>query len=89
MTRTTLDLDPSVLQELRQRAEMEDKSMGAMASELLAGALATRPTRHLGPLRWASHELGAPRASLGDKEAMSALMDEAPRTPRRPGRGEQ
>ena len=50
MTRTTLDLDASVLQELRQRAEMEAKSMGAVASELLAGALATIPTRRLAPL---------------------------------------
>jgi hypothetical protein len=81
MARTTLDIDASVLHELRQRAEMEDKSMGAMASELLAGALATRPTRRLEPLRWTSHELGVPRASLGDKEAMGALMDRAPDQP--------
>lgn len=74
MTRTTLDLDPSILQELRQRADEEAKSMGAVASELLAGALATIPTRRLGPLGWTAKDLGLPRVDLDDKEAVSATV---------------
>lgn len=70
MTRTTLDLDASVLHELRQRAEGEAKSMGAMASELLAGALATGPTKRLSPLLWVVKDLGPPLADLEDHEAV-------------------
>jgi hypothetical protein len=69
-----LDLDASVLQQLRQRADMEAKSMGAVASELLATALATTPTRQFGPLLWTSKDLGSPRVDLEDKEALSALV---------------
>src|SRR5437879_2638424 len=39
MPRTTLDLDFSVLRELRRRGDQEGKSMGRVASELLAVAL--------------------------------------------------
>src|SRR5437868_1244045 len=36
MPRTTFDLDPSVLDQLRRRATHEGKSMGQLASEFLA-----------------------------------------------------
>jgi hypothetical protein len=39
MPRTTLDLDSSVLAQLRRRARPERKSMGELASERLAFAL--------------------------------------------------
>ncbi len=39
MARTTFDLDPSVLEQLRRRAVHEDKSMGQLASDLLAQQL--------------------------------------------------
>ncbi|MEA2605840.1 MAG: hypothetical protein QOI00_597, partial [Chloroflexota bacterium] len=38
MSRTTIDLDPAVLRELRRRGAREGKSMGQVASELLARA---------------------------------------------------
>jgi len=38
MPRTTLDLDALVLRELRRRGARERKSMGQVASEVLAGA---------------------------------------------------
>jgi len=77
MPRTTLDLDPSVLRELRRRGASEGKSMGAVASELLARALATRDAgAAVPPLRWRSGDLGAPRVDLEDKEALRALLDE-------------
>lgn len=76
MPRTTLDLDPSVLSELRQRGSREGKSMGDVASELLARALAdrdalSRPRK----LRWISKPMGAPLVDLDDKEAVHAVLD--------------
>jgi hypothetical protein len=77
MPRTTLDLDVSVLRELRRRGRRDRKSMGQVASELLARALA-EPDAHGKParLRWTSRDLGKPRIDLEDKEAVRALLDE-------------
>ena len=80
MTRTTLDLDPLVLRELRRRGAAEGKSMGAVASELLNGALASAPVDST-PLRWISKELGASRVDLEDKDALHALLDAVSQTP--------
>lgn len=74
MPRTTLDLDPSVLSELRRRGERDGKSMGRVASEVLARALADdEPERPA--LDWISEDLGAPRVDLEDKEAVRAILD--------------
>jgi plasmid stability protein len=76
MARTTFDLDPSVLAQLRQRAAREGKSMGQLASELLAQQLAfgdsSPPLREL---RWISRDLGIARVDLEDKDALHALLD--------------
>lgn len=78
MPRTTLDLDPSVLRELRRRGARERKSMGAVASELLAVVLAgTRDVSNPPPpLKWVSRNLGTPRVDLEDKEALRRALDE-------------
>lgn len=77
MTRTTLDLDRAVLRELRDRGEREGKSMGRMASELLAAQLAEPRREGEGvAFGWTSRDLGAPRVDLEDKEALHALIDE-------------
>ena len=77
MPRTTLDLDASVLRELRRRARREHKSMGRLASELLAGALA-RVDEASAPhdFTWTSADLGTPRIDLEDKEALHRVLDE-------------
>ncbi|MGI8440444.1 MAG: antitoxin [Thermoleophilaceae bacterium] len=77
MPRTTLDLDPSVLRELRRRGARERKSMGQVASELLAPVLA-EPPGHPSPTAfdWVSRDLGPPRVDLEDREAVRALLDE-------------
>lgn len=75
MTRTTLNLDPSVLEGLKARQRAEGKSLGAVASELLAQALETGAT-DLPPLRWASHVMGEPTVDLEDKAAVWAVLDE-------------
>lgn len=77
MARTTIDLDPSVLRQLRRRSREQRKSMGQIASELLAQALAQGPAaRRVAQPEWKSWNLGTPRVDLEDKEAMRAALDE-------------
>ena len=75
MTRTTIDLDAPVLEELKRIQEKEGRSLGAVASSLLADALAARkkpaPPRRF---RWNSRSM-QPRISLEDKEALWAILD--------------
>lgn len=76
MPRTTLDLDASVLVELRERAHAEHKSMGQVASERLAIALAQQPREGAPlPLSWPSRRLGKPKVDLADKEALRRALD--------------
>lgn len=78
MPRTTLDLDATVLRELRRRSRRAGKSMGRVASELLARALAERPTTETPPtLPWISRDLGTPRVDLEDDEAVRRALDGA------------
>lgn len=77
MARTTLDIDGSVLRELRRRGEQEHKSMGQLASELLAQALASQPPGDAeNAFAWTSDELGRPRVDLEDKEAVRRALDQ-------------
>lgn len=76
MTRTTLDLDSSVLRELRDRGRREGKSMGTVASELLAGALATSDeSAEAAPFTWRTADLGAALIDLEDKDALHDALD--------------
>jgi hypothetical protein len=75
MPRTTLDLDPAVLRELRTRSRAEGKSMGQVASEVMARALTGPADAASPPFRWVSHDLGEPYVDLGDKEAVRAILD--------------
>ncbi len=76
MARTTIDLDSSILGELRRRGAREHKSMGTVASELIAQALAGSGRRRStpAPLRWTSRDLGTPRVALEDKEALRSTL---------------
>jgi hypothetical protein len=76
--RTTIDLDPIVVTELKRRSKSAGKSMGQVASELLATSLseqAGRP-RNPGGLTWIAKDLGRPLVDLEDREAVRALLDE-------------
>jgi hypothetical protein len=68
MARTTLDLDAAVLRELKRRKRSTGRSIGQLASELLAGAL-REPASAKPGLRWRSARMGA-RIDLEDKEAI-------------------
>lgn len=73
--RTTLDIDAPVLKELKRRQKAEGKSLGRLASELLAHALAEqrRPKTAM-RFRWISRAMKA-RVDVADKEALHAAMD--------------
>jgi hypothetical protein len=75
--RTTLDLDPGVLRDLKRRGDRERKSMGQIASELLAKALAEDDSAAVPrSFRWKTGDLGKPRVDLEDKEAVRRVLDE-------------
>ena len=79
LPRTTLDIDSSVLGDLRKRAKAEGKSMGELASELLARSVATGgDPAEPPPIDWISRELGTPHVDLEDKEAVWAALDRDP-----------
>jgi len=76
--RTTLDIDQPILKELKRRGKVEGKSLGMLASELLAQALVT--SRHAATpsaFKWSSRPMGA-KVDLADKDALFKALDEAP-----------
>ena len=76
MARTTIDLDPAVIRELRRRGAKQGKSMGQVASELLAQAIAA-PTDFPAPdFHWISADLGEPLIDLEDPEAVRRALTE-------------
>lgn len=75
MPRTTLDLDASVLRQLRRRGARERKSMGQVASEVLASGLREESPRTAEPLYWPSTHMGKPKVDLEDKEALGRMLD--------------
>jgi hypothetical protein len=73
--RTTIDLDPGVLRDLKERARREGKSLGRVASELLATGLATAAPGEPTAFTWVARPMDA-RVDLEDKEAVRRLLDE-------------
>jgi len=71
-----LDLDDSVLRQLRKRQKREHKPLGQLASELLARALGTEEgSEPLPPLRWTAKPLGL-KVDLDDKDAVRRILDD-------------
>lgn len=75
MPRTTLDLDATVLADLRRRAAAEAKSMGQVASERLAHSLRDEAPVEAQPLNWATKDMGRFKIDLEDKDAVWRLLD--------------
>ena len=78
MSRTTVDIDSPVLEEIRQLGEQERKSMGRVISDLLAEALAARRRedgRDRPRLTWVARPMAA-RVDLDDKDALHRVLDQ-------------
>ena len=75
MARTTLDIDPNVLAELRERAGAEGKSMSKLSSELLAAGLKGAAPAVAGKFEWETSHMGVPLVDINDKAALWAALD--------------
>lgn len=64
-----MDIDASVLRELKRRQKESGKSLGALMSELLAGALESPEPAPPVELAWKSKSMGA-LIDLEDKETV-------------------
>ena len=75
--RITIDLDPAVVKELKRRSKSAGKSMGRLASELLATSLREGEGLREAQtdLEWIARDLGRPLVDLEDKEAIRAVLD--------------
>ncbi len=74
MPRTTLDIAPDVLAELRRRRREEGRTLGELTSELLSRALADEVGETASaPLRWKSQNMRA-RVDLEDKDALRRAL---------------
>lgn len=72
--RTTIDIDPTVLHELKVRARRHRRSIGQVASELLAGALDATSSPAPRRIKWISQPMDA-LIDLEDKEAMRRAVE--------------
>ncbi|MCZ7652094.1 MAG: antitoxin [Thermoanaerobaculia bacterium] len=75
MARTTLDLADPILEELERFQRREGRSLGELASELLARALAEGREGSPPPARftWTARSMGV-RIDLEDREALRAAL---------------
>jgi hypothetical protein len=78
VARTTINLDPTVLRELKARSAREQRPIGEVASDLLAAALKQSPTAAPTPaFQWRTFDMGEPMVDLYDREAMREALDGA------------
>jgi hypothetical protein len=75
MPRTTVDIDASLLRELKRRQERERKTLGQLISELLAKAIESEDTTAAPQFGWVTRDL-QPRIDLDDKDALWSALDE-------------
>lgn len=75
MPRTTLNIDASVLRELKRRQRRENKNLGQLVSELLARSLSgAESAGQVDRLEWHTAAMGA-RVDLDDEEAVRRALD--------------
>ncbi len=75
MSRTTLNIEKGVLEEIRRIQSKERRSMGRIVSELLADALSHRRKSRVEPgLKWISRPM-QPLVDLDDKDALYGMLD--------------
>jgi hypothetical protein len=74
LPRTTIDIDASVLRQLKERKRREGKTLGELVSELLASALRDTDPPSRPDLDWTSRAMGA-RVDLEDKETVRRALE--------------
>jgi len=74
MPRTTIDIDPVVLDRLKRRARRDGRSLGQVASELLAGVLRADQAPARGRIDWITRPMGA-LIDLEDPEAVRRALE--------------
>ena len=76
MARTTIDLDPTVLRQLKARQRREGKTLGRLVSELLSTAMQADGDQSPAPalLAWSSRPMRA-LVDLDDPEALRRALD--------------
>ncbi len=76
MARTTIDLDPTVLRQLKARQRREGKTLGRLVSELLSTAMQADGDQPPAPalLAWSSRPMRA-LVDLDDPEALRRALD--------------
>jgi hypothetical protein len=75
MPRTTLNLDASILREVKRRAKDQGKSVGDVISELVGPALEQRrgqSRQH--EFHWRTGRMGPAKVDLEDKEAVRQAL---------------
>ena len=78
MARTTIDIDDTVLAELRELQRREGRTLGSLTSELLAGALTARRCANGTPrpaFTWITRPMGTPRVDVDNSAAVQAFLD--------------
>ena len=76
MVRTTLNLDPAVLSELKRRAKKRNQPLGDVASEELAEKFKVeRGQRHWPPEGWVTKDMGPFAVDLSDSGALWEFLD--------------
>ncbi len=75
MSRTTIDIDPTVLRELKKRGRREGKTLGRIVSELLTTALSSSRPEPAVSFHWTTRPMGA-RVDLEDAEAVRRALDD-------------
>ncbi len=76
MPRTTIDLDPTILRQLKARQHREGKTLGRLVSELLSTAMQRDGDAERPPalLAWSSRPMRA-LVDLDDPEAVRRALD--------------
>ena len=76
--RTTLNIDKPVLDELKRLGRKRKKTVGQVASELLAASISEMRKKDAikspRKLKWTSRSMGA-KIDIDDKEAMYSALD--------------
>jgi macrodomain Ter protein organizer (MatP/YcbG family) len=76
MSRTTIDIDPSILKEMKALAQKRGRTLGETVSVLLAEALAeVNKASEQPPFRWISKHMGPALVDLQDKAAVWRIID--------------